>query len=346
MPIPEPTSGETQNDFVSRCISQLAEEDPEIPQDQAVAICFDTFRRTKGESKMTKSTIRNWQKLKFNVPIMEAVMIGNDFLIKGVAINETTTRNGVRYTGEELSKSALTLRNKPILKDHDNSVDSIVGRTTENVNFDTMNKNVTFEGKIMDESIIEKIKDGRIQSVSVGGIVKDLPETHDEESGEHFATAIGIEFVELSLVAVPADPDAGFARALLESFELKQTEKNKEENKMEQEAKVVEETKEVVSENNNNEVLEAIKALNEKVGSMQEELIKIKEQDEAPAEEAPAEKVAEESVEDETKGEVGVAEETTEEVNTDYVVERAETGRGYSIYAKEYDKAKFKRLGR
>ena len=64
--------------------------------------------------------------------------------IKGTAINETTTRNGVTYLAEELSVSANSLRNKPILKDHNNSIDSIVGRTTENVYFDINSKSVKF----------------------------------------------------------------------------------------------------------------------------------------------------------------------------------------------------------
>ncbi len=49
MPIPTPSSGEPQNKFISRCISFLADEDPSMPNDQRVAICFNTWRRSKGE---------------------------------------------------------------------------------------------------------------------------------------------------------------------------------------------------------------------------------------------------------------------------------------------------------
>lgn len=47
MPMPKPRKGEKQNQFISRCISQLKGEDTEKPNDQIQAICFDTWRRSK-----------------------------------------------------------------------------------------------------------------------------------------------------------------------------------------------------------------------------------------------------------------------------------------------------------
>lgn len=48
MPIPKPRAGENRGAFVSRCISQLADEDPQTPNEQRVAICFSAWRRAKG----------------------------------------------------------------------------------------------------------------------------------------------------------------------------------------------------------------------------------------------------------------------------------------------------------
>ena len=48
MPVPEPRSGETQDQFVSRCISQLTHEDPEASPQQIQAICFAKFRESLG----------------------------------------------------------------------------------------------------------------------------------------------------------------------------------------------------------------------------------------------------------------------------------------------------------
>lgn len=166
---------------------------------------------------------KDWRKLEYFVPIKEVLKSKDEFLIRGVAINETTTRNNVRYKAEELSVAAPTLRNKPILKDHDNSVDSIVGKTTENVYYNNVMKRIEFEGIIKDKKMQEMINDGLIGSVSVGAMVKDLKKEESAE-GDSYMVAQGIDFVEISLVAVPADPGAGFEKAIAESFKLKKDE--------------------------------------------------------------------------------------------------------------------------
>lgn len=47
MPIPKPNSGESESDFVGRCMSEIGNE---YDQDQAVAICFNTYRTEKAEA--------------------------------------------------------------------------------------------------------------------------------------------------------------------------------------------------------------------------------------------------------------------------------------------------------
>lgn len=46
MPIPKPKSGESEQEFVSRCISEIYDE---YGQKQAAAICYNTYRETKKE---------------------------------------------------------------------------------------------------------------------------------------------------------------------------------------------------------------------------------------------------------------------------------------------------------
>lgn len=45
MPLPIPASGESQQNFVSRCVSILVGEGRE--QDQAAAICYDRWKRSR-----------------------------------------------------------------------------------------------------------------------------------------------------------------------------------------------------------------------------------------------------------------------------------------------------------
>ncbi len=318
--------------------------------------------------------------MEFFVPIKEAVNTGNDFMIRGVAINETTTRNGITYVASELESAAPTFRNKPILTDHSASVKDIVGRTTENVNFDPITKAINFEGRIMDNKIKEMINDGRITDVSIGASVNDIVE--DKENGT--VTAVGLEGLEISLVAVPGDPGANLANALQESFKLKEMqmngeevdvelnneeEVNMEEAEKEKSEENTEETTEETTEEESKEesvakesktitnvnvdmstVTESIKDLAKQVSELTK---KVNEQDETPAP-AEAEAKAEdeipkaESVEDETTGEVG--NEETEKPTEDeegIVVDKAEVGPGLEIY-RDYSKSsgKFNRLCR
>ena len=255
-----------------------------------------------------------WQELHYFVPITQSMTKGNEFLIKGIAINQCTTKNGHKFLAEELRPSAETLRGKPLLKDHENLVDNIVGRVTQNVIFDEINNNIPFEANVMDKKMREMINDGRITSVSVGAVVKNIE--REGEGANEVMIARGIEFVELSLVAVPADPNAGLATAMCEAYELKL--KNEEVTQMAEEEKKPEETPkeeapaeaEVPKEDNSGE--EAAEKMGEKlmkensqlkVKSLQLEkeamLRKVKEQEDLAK---PKEEV---KVLDETKGEVG-----------------------------------------
>lgn len=156
------------------------------------------------------------QLLEYSIPIESKATINDEFLIEGIAINETTTSNGHTFLEEELKSSAKTLRGVPLLKDHDNSVDSIVGIVQES-NFDEINKNIPFKAIVKDSSMKEKIKNGLINSVSVGAHVdpKDIEETEDGNIIPH-----NITFKELSLVAIPADPSATFTKVLQNAYDL------------------------------------------------------------------------------------------------------------------------------
>jgi len=213
MPMPTPHNGEIESDFMSRCMGDSMMNKDYSDNKQRAAVCHAQF----GKKKESTSNIV----LNYFVPIKESMIENGEFFIRGNAIHATTTRNGITYTAEELEPSAMSLRNKPILKDHKNEVEAIVGRTTNNVFFSTEEGAVKFEGRIMDTKIKEMIRDGRISSVSVGAMVKELYE--DEANNK--VVAKGIDFVEISLVAVPADPNAGinhgFACAIQEAFDLK-----------------------------------------------------------------------------------------------------------------------------
>jgi len=320
---------------------------------------------------MTKAITQDWRTLEFFVPIVEQVQEENDFIIKGVAINETTTLNNVKYVSEELQKAAPSFRNVPILLDHRNEVKNIVGRTTENVNYNPINHRIEFEAKIMDKDIREMIKDGRIGSVSIGAKVEDLTE---EEDGSK--KAIGIRGLEISLVAVPGDTHATLAQAIQKCFHLKEMAANMNEQLNTTEDKMAEEEKKI-PESQEAPVVAPVEEPKEEV---KEEPVAEEPKVEAPAKveaepEAPKEEAAEKTsleltemkkqiselkellmekkkikeevkMEDKTIGEVSEQKESLDKVDANIV---EALGKGnfamYKDYSKESD-SKLKRLVR
>jgi hypothetical protein len=243
------------------------------------------------------------------------------------------TRNGVEFIQEELQKSAVSLKNKPLLKDHNNSVDSIVGRVIES-SYSETKENIQFRAKVMDENMQKMIKDGRITSVSVGALVDNLEEIETEDSSH--LRAIGINFVELSLVAVPADPGAGLAQAVKASYELKQSQEiEKEDKKMSEEKEKVQEK---TQENSSIEaMLEVVKSTNKNIEALvesqkklDERLTKLESSSEEDTQEEEGDKPDEEThthAEDNTEGEVE-SESEEESVQEKYGLDliKSETG--------------------
>lgn len=134
-----------------------------------------------------------------------------EFTISGEAIHAITTRNGHTFTVQELQSSARTLQNKPLLKDHINSVDHIVGRVKK-ASWNAAKRSIDFVARVTDKNMQEKIASGDVVNVSVGAMVDDVEEVEGKD-GSYTYTLKGVTFLELSLVAVPADPTAGFSLA-------------------------------------------------------------------------------------------------------------------------------------
>lgn len=197
----------------------------------------------------------------FSVPILCEKNEKSDsghLAVKGIAINEVITRNNVKYTAEELQAAAGSLQGRPILKDHNNSVDSIVGKVKASY-FDAMAKNVQFEGEIFDERVKTMIREGLINHVSIGARVKSMEKVKEEKAGDEYILVKGVEFLELSLVAVPGDPGASISQAFEEAFRLNES------NEIKKEELVVQDL--ISQENKEGKIMEesVVKQLEEKI---------------------------------------------------------------------------------
>lgn len=359
MPLPKPRTGEERDKFISRCISFAVRDG--MPQKQAVAACHTSWRRAKG-IKEPKSKMDSIQ-LSYKVPIeiVEQPTTGEtgketEFLIQGIAINATVTDNRHKFIGEELESAAETLRNVPLLKDHDNMIESIVGRVID-VEYVPAKENIRFKARINNIDSVKFVKDlikaGDLNTVSIGANVEKI----DEEDGLFIPR--GITFKELSLVAVPADSGAEFTftgntfdLALKEAYksysqpdivEDKQLNKQEKEEDMEDEQKKTEpeapeeeseEEKEKEKTDETSEKLDALTNLvatsiadNKKIG---ERITKLESADadevpEAPVEEPKVEEPKEEPTEDEPK------EDESEDEEEEEGEEESVDERGYKI---------------
>ena len=292
--------------------------------------------------------------LEYYVPITESAEVDGDFTIHGIAINETTTSNGHKFISEELSKSASTLVGVPLLVDHDNSVHSIVGRV-KGAYFDEALKSIPFKAIVKNQKMKEMIKDGLIDSVSVGAHVNpaDIEETTDGDIIPH-----NIIFQELSLVAVPAAPLATFNVALNNAWsghkshstqvDETHTDERGSDNvvEMAEEEQPKVETEEVTKpeepKEEKSEEKEEKEDVSEKVLSMLTSMDKrLKKMEEADADEVPKEEVKEEVAE--VKPEKDAEEEETEEEETEEVQEKGdyklvESRNAFTVVRKDYSK--------
>jgi len=51
MPIPKPRPRESKDNFISRCAEQMAEVDPNVPNDQRLAMCYSSWRSAQRERR-------------------------------------------------------------------------------------------------------------------------------------------------------------------------------------------------------------------------------------------------------------------------------------------------------
>ena len=140
--------------------------------------------------------------------------------ITGIAIKATKSRNNNIYLEEELRKAAPSLIGKPVYIEHV-SADKAIGKVV-NAWWDESEKAIMYEAEIYDEDIIEKIRKGLIKHVSIAADYKVLTYTPEGRLPK------GLEFYELSLVAVPGIPETNIQ--IIEKLEAKIMESLKAEN--------------------------------------------------------------------------------------------------------------------
>jgi len=157
--------------------------------------------------------------------------------VSGYAVHEGTFKKMLTITAEELQKAVHTLIGKKLLVNHDNNTFSVVGKITDaKMGVDPANgkKAVYYEADFdaAETDILRKMRLGFLDSTSVGFDCEHICSicgSHISKCAHWFGDegfqllAQSIEFLELSIVAVPADRDAtvkvNFSAEDVERFE-------------------------------------------------------------------------------------------------------------------------------
>ena len=124
----------------------------------------------------------------------------NKINVSWIAIRAGISRNRIKYTEETLKKFAPTMANRPILKDHNATVDNAVGLLTNSASGN--GSEVSYSGWVKEDGtkLLEKIRDGRIKEVSIGAIAGRLVKESDDSDIMIAEDLVGLE---LSLTPTP-----------------------------------------------------------------------------------------------------------------------------------------------
>jgi hypothetical protein len=124
MPIPSPTAQESDDAYIGRCMSALAEEFPD--QKQRAAVCYGKLR-DKGKSSGG---------MRESVQLLETVALGrpqktDDGVLYGVKILGFESKNGRSYTPGALQKAAPLYEGQRVNVNHPAAKDAGKGREFE-----------------------------------------------------------------------------------------------------------------------------------------------------------------------------------------------------------------------
>ena len=142
--------------------------------------------------------------------------------VSGIAINPGKYHGLIRIEEDEMQNAVDNLLGDIILKDHDNSCDSAIGRITSTelaINEKTGMRCAKYEGWLDsdEKKLINKINKGIIDSTSIGFSYEPYCSICGQplEKCNHFIWDDGFEIIaknvapfELSIVSVPADKNA------------------------------------------------------------------------------------------------------------------------------------------
>lgn len=160
MPLPKPRPGESQNNFVSRCISFEKNASPDTPDDQISAMCYDAFR-TRGES-VDKPTKPGTYRAVESVSFEDAKFDDESQIVKNVCLLSPVSQHGYRYKTEAMARAISLYDGTQVYISHPTEEELKTGRR------DVM-------------KLAGKVQSPRFEGNKIRGDVVTLPDVHGKK---------------------------------------------------------------------------------------------------------------------------------------------------------------------
>lgn len=209
MPVPKPNSGESQDDFIGRCMEDetMVSEFPD--KDQRSAACFDAWRnKSVIEFQGKKLHVRDM------LDIATKEVDENDRTIKSIITTDCVDRDCEVVVTTGLNFEAFR-KNPVVLFDHDAS--KVIGKSCwQRRDKGQVLAKTRFATTELAEEIFQLVKGGFLKAISIGmdfmtlkrrEITMEDIKSHSEWEDAHTVIE-SADVLEYSFVAIPSNPEA------------------------------------------------------------------------------------------------------------------------------------------
>jgi HK97 family phage prohead protease len=203
MPIPKPRSGESKDDFMSRCMGNDTMNSDFPDQDQRAAVCNTAWEDRNKSAEDDGEFRRAWATLDIKA------VSEDERIVEGVASTPEPDRSGdvVEPMGAQYKLPMPLLWQHNAREPVGNVIE--VSRSRSKITFKARLPKIEEPGRLKDrvDEAWQSIKHGLVRGVSVG--FKPLEYSMMDEGGIHFVKWL---WAELSLVTIPANEAATITR--------------------------------------------------------------------------------------------------------------------------------------
>lgn len=326
MPIPKPSSGESREDFISRCMSDETMVN-EYKEDQRMAICSTSWKDSKKSVKKQSDTISLMSDFKYFVKIEKAYEEEGSWYVQGIASGTSIDLDDCK-----MSKSALQrfVEGLPLPLTDNHEQGEVLATLGEVVDAKLLEDDSLFIKAKLDKEhpaipyLVKKIGQGKKYAFSIEGLLKKARTIFSDALGKFVTEYMDIEPEAISITTRPAYQPS-FLEVVSKSYKKAQEDKiikeqNMDEDKVVQPEEIVEEVVEETETAKADEVVEDSEATESKEEEKKEEL-----KSESPEATPEAESKQEEEVVETTESAEEKEEESPEDDKMKVLSERVES---------------------